>query len=83
MYRTLIAAALVAVVTGCASAPPAQPTHYWESSKADDNRYRVDNVSCQKSLPDGTASAAFEPGSASFEHYRDCMVSRGYVLREY
>jgi hypothetical protein len=83
MFRTLIAAALLAVVAGCASAPSAQPTHYWESSKADDNRYRADNVSCQKSAPDGATAAAFEPGSPSFEQYRDCMVNRGYVLRQY
>lgn len=76
----------VAGMSGCASTPSAdtQATHYWESSKdATQNRYRVDNLACQSSAQANAGSAIFEPGSESFDAYRDCMINRGYVLRQY
>lgn len=81
----IAAAALLAVTAGCASAPEStQATHYWESSRdAPENRYRADNLACQASSQVASGEAVFEPGSTSFDNYRDCMISRGYVLRQY
>jgi hypothetical protein len=82
--KAFTTAALLAIVTGCASAPEPTPTHYWESSaKAPENRYRMDNLACQSETQAETGSAVFEPGTESFDNYRECMVSRGYVLRQY
>jgi hypothetical protein len=82
--KIFAAAAVLAVFAGCASAPEPDATHYWESSaKASENRYRVDNLACQASTQANQATAAFEPGSESFDDYRECMISRGYVLRQY
>jgi hypothetical protein len=84
MIRSISAAALVAIMAGCASAPETQPTHYWESSKVSENRYKADNMACQTAvLGAPTAEQAFDAGSESFDSYRECMVSRGYVLRQY
>lgn len=84
MSRFFAAAVAVAVLAGCASAPATQPTHYWESSKAaTENRYRVDNLACQTESQSAQGSAQLDPSSPSFDNYRECMVSRGYVLRQY
>jgi hypothetical protein len=82
--KTLVAAAVLTLFAGCASAPDNKPTHYWESaSKATENRYRVDNLACQADSQAQSGSAQFEPGSESFGNYQECMISRGYVLRQY
>jgi hypothetical protein len=78
-------AALIALVAGCASnTPEMKPTHYWESAaKAPENRYRADNLACQAQVEADAPASMFEPDSKSFETYRECMISRGYVLRQY
>lgn len=82
--KAFAAMALVALMAGCASNPEAQPTHYWESAaKAPENRYRMDNLACQAEVGGDPSAGMFEPGSDSFQAYRDCMISRGYVLRQY
>jgi hypothetical protein len=85
MKQFFIAAGLLAFVTACASAPApqaTQATHYWESS-ASGNKYRVDEQHCQREAGAGERLAEFDVSSESFDAYRGCMVSRGYVLREY
>ena len=82
--KGLTAAAAITVLAGCASAPESQATHYWESAKqASENRYRMDNMACQAETQAEQGSAMFDPGSESFDDYRACMISRGYVLRQY
>jgi len=83
--KMLAAAAAMAIVAGCASAPePQQATHYWESdSNAPERRYRVDNMACQAQTQAEQDSAMFDPDTESFEAYRECMINRGYVLRQY
>ncbi len=85
--KGLAAAALVAMVAGCASTPEpesSQATHYWESSKqASESRYRIDNLACQTAVDADQGSAMFELNSESFDAYRECMISRGYALRQY
>ncbi len=82
--KTLAAAAAMAIVAGCAAAPAPQneqATHYWESAKkASESRYRVDNMACQAQTQTEQGSAMFDPNTESFDDYRDCMISRGYVL---
>lgn len=83
--KVFATAAFIALVAGCASSTPEMPpTHYWESAaKAPENRYRADNLACQAEINADTPTSMFEPGSDSFEAYRECMISRGYVLRQY
>ena len=83
--RIFAAAAALAVIAGCASAPQdQQATHYWASEKkASESRYRVDNMACQAQTQAEQGSAMFDPNTESFEAYRECMISRGYVLRQY
>lgn len=82
--KRLIAAAAVALVAGCASTPQTQPTHYWQStSNAPKNQYRMDNMACQADAQADIGATTFEPDSPSFDNYRDCMISRGYTLRQY
>jgi outer membrane murein-binding lipoprotein Lpp len=83
MMKVFAAAAMVALVAGCASAPESKPTHYWESAHATENRYRVDNLACKAAAEAEPGEAAFDTTSESFQSYRDCMVERGYVLRHY
>ena len=84
IMRRLTALLTAALLAGCATAPAPDATHYWESDKASANRYRVDQHTCQQNA--GTEDAkqpAFDATSTSYETYRECMVSRGYVLRQY
>lgn len=82
--KIFAAAAVLAVLAGCAAAPQQTATHYWESSKqASENRYRMDNMACQANSQAETGSAMMDPNTESFESYRECMISRGYVLRQY
>lgn len=82
--KTFAAASVLALVAGCASAPETEPTHYWASpEKASENRYRVDNLACQAHTRADQPESEFEPDSQSFASYRECMISRGYVLRQY
>jgi curli biogenesis system outer membrane secretion channel CsgG len=73
-----------ALIAGCAAAPATKATHYWESDTASANRYRVDEHACQQDAGSVVAGQpAFDADSGSYEAYRECMVSRGYVLRQY
>ncbi|MDZ7669309.1 MAG: hypothetical protein U5Q16_07760 [Gammaproteobacteria bacterium] len=82
--KAFAAMMLVAMMAGCASNAEVAPTHYWESAeRAPENRYRIDNQACQAEVEGETGNAMFEPASDSFQAYRDCMISRGYVLRQY
>ena len=83
MIRLALIAAILTLVSGCASAPAeeAQATHYWESS-ATARQYRTDNRACeQASLVD--AEGELDPDSDAYESYRNCMIEQGYTLRSY
>jgi hypothetical protein len=73
--KTLLAASAVLFVFGCASSE-SKPTHYWESTVSK-STYHQDNEVC------GDMESKFDADSASFEVYRDCMISKGYTLRHY
>ncbi len=74
----------VTLMAGCAAAPATKATHYWQSDTASTNRYRVDEHACQADAGNAApGQATFDPASNSYEAYRECMVSRGYVLRQY
>lgn len=84
MIKAAFAASLVVLAGACASAPAEKATHYWESDTASSNRYRVDEQACQQQASGDSAQfPSFDAGSESYETYRECMVSRGYVLRNY
>ncbi len=74
----LLPALIVAALAGCSATKPS--THYWEGAKAQSSGdYRRDNAQCADTAPE-------EPmleDSLSFQAYRDCMTSKGYVLRTY
>jgi hypothetical protein len=40
-------------------------------------------MACQAQTQAEQGSAMFDPNTESFEAYRECMISRGYVLRQY
>jgi hypothetical protein len=84
MKQAVFAAGLLVLLGACASAPAGKPTHYWESSSASTNKYRLDEQNCQKQASgDARHFPEFAADSDSYDAYRSCMVSRGYVLREY
>ena len=73
--KTLLAATAMLLAFGCASTE-SKPTHYWESTVSK-RTYDQDNLSC------GAMASEFDADSASFQDYRECMVSKGYTLRNY
>jgi hypothetical protein len=73
--KTLLAASAMLFVFGCASSE-SKPTHYWESTVSK-STYKQDNEVC------GDMESKFDAESTSFETYRDCMISKGYTLRNY
>jgi hypothetical protein len=84
MKQAFAAASLLLLFAGCATAPQTQPTHYWESSSASTNKYRVDAQDCQNQAGSPTEQfPAFDASSDTYGAYRACMIERGYVLREY
>lgn len=69
---------------GCAAQPAEKPTHYWESKTASSLDYRKDQSACKQVADLETANGdGYVEDSASFEDYRQCMISRGYTLRSY
>lgn len=84
MLKSVAAAVLVLSCWGCASTDAQRATHYWESDNATSNRYQADEHSCQQTASEQTGDTdVFSVSSESYAAYRDCMVSRGYVLRQY
>ena len=86
-WRRLLAAAAGSaclLIGACALDPGATPTHYWTSEKDQTTtQYKRDNFQCEEyARGQGDAQDVMLAG-ASFESYRDCMISRGYVLRTY
>lgn len=84
---TTIAATLLALTlgaAGCATQPAEKPTHYWESKTASSLDYRKDQSACEQAADLEAANGdGYVEDSASFEDYRQCMISRGYTLRTY
>lgn len=72
---------------GCAASAPqtqqpsADATHYWDSTVST-RQYKADNAACQEKTK-VNADGELDPGSTSFQAYRDCMISQGYSLRTY
>lgn len=84
MLKSIVAALFLLSFWGCASTDAQRATHYWESENASSNRYQADEHSCQRAASEQTGNAdVFSVSSESYAAYRDCMVSRGYVLRQY
>lgn len=84
MLKNVVAAMFVLSCWGCASTDVQRATHYWESEKASSNRYQADEHNCQRAASEQTGEAdVFSVSSESYAAYRECMVSRGYVLRQY
>ena len=84
MFKTVATAFVVLLCWGCSSTEPQRATHYWESENASSNRYQADEHSCQRAASEQTGNAdVFSVSSESYAAYRECMVSRGYVLRQY
>lgn len=81
MLKTLAAFAGILTVVGCASSNAPAPTHYWEgASSKPSHQYKADEYGCRGS---SEAAGELSAGSAEFAAYRDCMISKGYVLRTY
>ena len=85
LIKSLSGLAAAFFVVGCASTEPttanAGPTHYWDADVPAET-YTRDNVTCQRAT-DSSSTEAFETDSMSFQAYRDCMITKGYTLRNY
>ncbi|MEZ5560489.1 MAG: hypothetical protein R3E86_18330 [Pseudomonadales bacterium] len=83
MVRTGILFAIVVLAAACSSSNAPAPTHYWESSNATTKaRYSLDNQACENQAAVGE-SGVMKAQTDSFDAYRECMTSKGYVLRTY
>ena len=82
IFRILLAGALTLVFAGCAATSSKQPTHYWDAKAKPESRYQADNQACE-AANGAEASNPMLAGSGEFQAYKDCMISRGYVLRTY
>ena len=81
MMKKTVALVCAVLVAACSAQPRPDATHYWESDEASHTRYNSDNSAC---AAEGKVQAGiFDASSPSFEDYKDCMISRGYVLRTY
>ncbi len=86
--RNLIAILPLALGLGaCAGTPldtaERQVTHYWYAQEAQTNRdYKLDQAQCSDAHEIPKAEPLMKD-SLSFEGYRDCMLAKGYVLRNY
>jgi len=85
-YSVFLVAGILALgLGGCASTPSSEtasrPTHYWDA-KVPEKQYNADNAACAAKT-NVKADGQLDPNSASFEAYRDCMISEGYSLRTY
>lgn len=78
----LWSAALLLMLGACASAPNQKPTHYWDAKAKPQSEYQQDNAACE-SQNGAESSNPMLAKSGAFQAYRDCMISRGYVLRTY
>jgi hypothetical protein len=67
---------------GCASNTERQPTHYWDAATKSESKYSADNASCE-AANGAEASNPMLAEDGAFQAYKECMLSRGYVLRTY
>jgi hypothetical protein len=72
----------VLVMAGCAANADRKPTHYWDAKVKPTAVYQEDNAACE-SANGAQSSNPMLAKSGEFQAYKDCMVSRGYVLRTY
>ena len=81
--KVLATAMAAFFIVGCSATDAPSPTHYWENNQATTTkRYQSDDHACKGSV--GVDSAEiFAAADQSFADYRECMISRGYVLRTY
>lgn len=81
-FGGICGATLLALVAGCAATSDRKPTHYWDAKAKPATEYQDDNAACE--MANGAqASNPMLARSGEFQAYKDCMVSRGYVLRTY
>ncbi len=60
-----------------------QVTHYWYAQEArTDREYNLDQTRCSEAH-EVPAAEPMVKDSLSFASYRDCMLAKGYVLRNY
>lgn len=78
----LFSGALVMVLSGCAATPEQKPTHYWDAKATPRSQYQSDNAACEAANGAESANPMLAK-SGEFQAYKDCMISRGYVLRTY
>ena len=70
-------------IVGCTTTDAPAPTHYWENNQATTSKqYQSDDEACQ-GADDAATADVFSAADQSFADYRECMISRGYVLRTY
>jgi hypothetical protein len=81
-FLTPLCGVLVLVAGGCAVTPNQKPTHYWDAKAKPESQYQQDNAACE-SQNGAESSNPMLAKSGAFQAYRDCMISRGYVLRTY
>lgn len=81
-HRAMIASVLVLLFSGCAATSSQKPTHYWDAKAKPESRYQADNEACE-SANGAEASNPMLADSGAFQAYRECMISKGYVLRTY
>ena len=83
MLKTGIAIVGLVLATGCSTTPTQKPTHYWEGAQAKpEHQYKADEHACQGASELDT-TGEITAASAAFDAYKDCMITRGYVLRTY
>ena len=83
----LVAFSVLGAVAGCATtsssgaiAKHTGPTHRWHRDDASETRYNVDNRRCLSASELDIRHA--RRGAAEFLAYEECMVAKGYALRE-
>lgn len=82
VFRVLVGGTLVLMIAGCAATSEKKPTHYWDAKAKPQSRYQEDNQSCE-SANGAESSNPMLAKSGEFQAYKDCMLSKGYVLRTY
>lgn len=74
-------AAISFFATACATPNTPSATHSWNAEDKTTAEYRLDNFSCLNGAKASEDSLAI--GDQKFDHYKTCMLDRGYVLRTY
>ena len=74
-------AAISFFATACATPHTPTATHSWNAEDKTSAEYRLDNFACLNDAKVSEDSLAI--GEQKFDHYKTCMLDRGYALRAY